>query len=465
LWANPESNSRFLERACACGYKILCKLESHAAEVGLAYRLFQAIFRNRQLGHFPVTRGFENLWDFFEFDARRRRVTLLTPGYSTEQTEMRGGESPKATAVRQILSTFPPGTGASPSGIIKALQQAATVRVGKVQGGEPSVVRIDCLPNRGVVDLAMVDGLERPDIDLYGNFRKVCGALIDGPCYIDEERTMKGTEEGEEKKDEAYEAEVRRFRKAYSHFLRRMTNAMSQRSASDFDQWLRVECQHGFRRLIGHEYDAVDAEWRCYPELTPRTMFRLLLWTSSQMVARCYGALMLVAWLDFANNPQLHPSPAEQVLFRQLHAPQLYLAGLPLAFLGRPQLRWIASPLLDLWNREAFEPNAYDPLTDLLGIYGILAESRRLADRRLKQAKGKPEMQLEAANLLPARDSGAELIDKPPLLMSTQCSACGNTLRPQGVTDPWPPEWFVAEFYCPGCGVPKLYRVPRGVVE
>jgi hypothetical protein len=66
----------------------------------------------------------------------------------------------------------------------------------------------------------------------------------------------------------------------------------------------------------------------------------LLLWSAYQAAARCFGALMLVIWLDFCDDRDLSPTPAKQQLFSQIHRPQFYLGGLPLAFFFPSQLIW-----------------------------------------------------------------------------------------------------------------------------
>jgi hypothetical protein len=467
-WMHLEDESQFLERTCACGYKILSQLESHPKETAFAYRLYQAVFHNRRLGHLAVTRKFKNLWDFFEFDPRRRRVTLLTPGHSTEHSQMHEGEDVKAAAVRLIRSTFPVGTKLSPSGIIEMLQRSAIPPAVTMQEGEgPLTVAFDRLPARSGIDLVLVDGLQRErPVKLSSIFGCVCSALIDGPCYIDDERKLEGKSAGDETRDENYAMQVREFREAYLHFLMRILSALHRKPLSDFDRWLRVESEHGFRRLLYRDY-ALKAVPERYPEFTPKTMFRMLLWHSYQMMARCYGALMLVAWLDFCNDRQLQPSLVEQILFRQLHAPQLYLAGLPLDFLGGPQIRWIVRPLLDLWNQEIFEPEAYDRLTDLLGIYGFLAAVRREADRRLQaERKTKAEKQLGEADEPPSpnrirRAEPGEI----RLLTGNKCPTCGNGLSPIQVIDDSPQEWFAAEFYCRVCCAKELYRISRSATS
>ena len=91
---------------------------------------------------------------------------------------------------------------------------------------------------------------------------------------------------------------------------------------------------------------------------------------------------MFVAWLHFSLEKEL--DPVESELFRQMNLPQVYLGGLPLAFLNRSQLRWISPTLLDNWSNWRFEPEEYDRVTKMLGVFGDLVRNRRYADQRMK---------------------------------------------------------------------------------
>src|SRR5437588_800901 len=81
---------------------------------------------------------------------------------------------------------------------------------------------------------------------------------------------------------------------------------------------------------------------------------------------------------------EIPPTPEELWLFPQFHFRQVFLAGLPLAFLP-PQLRqWVWRPLIDLWDRTTYIHAAYDRVADVLGLYREAFCSRRDADRRRK---------------------------------------------------------------------------------
>src|SRR5262249_3255922 len=146
---------------------------------------------------------------------------------------------------------------------------------------------------------------------------------------------------------------------------------------------LKVESGQGFLRLFpgAHRLHGVAREMA---RGMAQGFYRMQLWTSYQVMARCFGALMLVLWRDLSDDEYLQPSPLQKQLFSQLHRPQFYLGGLPLAFFSRPQLGWVIAPLLELWGQELLDPEAYDALNTLLGIYGETASLRRQVDRDSK---------------------------------------------------------------------------------
>jgi hypothetical protein len=202
---------------------------------------------------------------------------------------------------------------------------------------------------------------------------------------------------------------------------------------------------------------------------------------------------MLVVWMDFCDDSNLRPSAIERLLFRQLHAPQFYLAGLPLAFFTRAQLQWFLKPLLELWGREKFDPEHYDSLTVLLGIAGNTDANRRAIDRtwkaeqrrkdRVEKERRTPErggrvtagkveagpqtgqgLAPEAANTVEGssspRDSAdrvssdpAVFLDRPedfPIRSSNLCPTCQNPLVQ--ISEPLIKEfWAIVEVECTHC--------------
>ena len=161
-----------------------------------------------------------------------------------------------------------------------------------------------------------------------------------------------------------------------------LLNAARTKTPRAFDSWLAKVREHRYLALVGGTRLSGDAREEASAQA--QRIYCALLWLAYQRMARCYAALMLLVSLDADLNEDLKLTAEERWLFRQWHFPQLYLAGLPLDFLGKAQLRWVIPRLHRLWANRVLEAEQYDVLTDLLGIYGALVLNRREADRREK---------------------------------------------------------------------------------
>jgi hypothetical protein len=193
-----------------------------------------------------------------------------------------------------------------------------------------------------------------------------------------------------------------------------------------------------------------------------RRFYGDLLWLGYQLASRCYGAWAMLAYLDFSLSAEVAATPAERVLFRQLHYRQTYLAALPLAFLGRPQTRWIWPTISDLWRRGVFRPEPYDRAADMLGQYGYAVRNRRRVDRDRKR-RMRREALGEGAEGAAAMRRWQEGLDRPdddlPLLRGRSCPGCGHPLalvRSLGAREAGR---VAAEFRCDGCDEVKEYLV------
>ena len=173
---------------------------------------------------------------------------------------------------------------------------------------------------------------------------------------------------------------------------------------------------------------------------------------------------MLVAWLDFCGDERIGPDAVEQALFRRMHAPQYYLAGLPVAFLGPSQLRFIAEPLLlDVWSpTKILRRDAYLPLADLLSCYAFLSSQRRAADREEKEAAEnamKAIHQESSDELVAPEESELDAIEAFPMLSSHNCPTCGRRLQCEKALQV-PKDGIIAvRFYCARCDNYQSNRV------
>ena len=191
-------------------------------------------------------------------------------------------------------------------------------------------------------------------------------------------------------------------------------------------------------------------------------------------MARYYGALMLLAFIDFGmNNTDGQPSLFEKWMFRQWHFPQLYLAGLPLDFLDRPQLRWIIHALHELWKKGETSSELYDGLTDLLAFFGLLVRERRQADRnqkpkaRLVTVGDQKQLAEGNADLNEVRGIAESTgivneeaaADGPVMLTSKQCPCCGEDLDWPQDSKPLGNGRVRASFFCSNCEGVRTYEV------
>lgn len=447
-WTKEKAQSQFLKRACACGHKILVALDALDPGLREAFPLFQSVFRNRHAGHIQVSRQFANLLDFVDLDPSRTSPGLITSDFETPFV-------PWSDDLREMVrDLFSQALQEKPSRLDantfietyqKHVNDQYASRTHKIQP-DPMQIRLDRLFGKCHLDLFFTDGLVRhAEFDLGYAMEKVRRSMIYGPC------TAMDFGQGVEDK-------------GYRHFCSRIFDAAKSSTVRDFDKWLRNQRQHGYVNLLEGSSGRGGGQKEEIRERTTR-MFCALLWQSYQEMARCYGALMLVVWLDLCLEFKL--TTVEEILFRQLSFPQLYLGGIPLAFLGRSQLRWIAAPLLNNWRDWSFEPEAYDVLTELLGTYADLVSARRDADRRTKTVPLKDAIDsvaIDAINSAATKDTMNESFElnepgKYPELATTLCPKCGGDLRPEEILGSLRDGWLLVDMDCPKCGRVFRFRV------
>lgn len=366
----------FLDAACHHGYKILSVLEQHTPEDRDFYRLARAIFRNRDAGHSRITREFKSVLDFVEFSPGKSSV-LIVPGLDggTIRSDSHGGKGVQQRA-REFMKSALDLTDIVPAKKPRGFSDVLTAIERMVRGTSTQDLRqllesgisfpLDKLPGRGDLDLLFTDGwlLRTPQWNWQQTKQKVRSALIYEPDF---EAGQKGA-----LVDEEILSAVRRLDQALSDL----------RNPRDFDRWLTGVREHGYLSLI--RGTNLKGERKKAASRRANRIFCDLTWMSYELMARCYGALMLIVFLDFCVSAEREPSPEERKLFRQMHFPQIILAGLPLDFLNRPQLRWVARTLQDCWCDEDFGLKHSQDVSDLLGVFGVVVRERRHSDRTRK---------------------------------------------------------------------------------
>ena len=168
-------------------------------------------------------------------------------------------------------------------------------------------------------------------------------------------------------------------------------------TAEQLDVWLKRTREDGYVRLIRGGRQLPDYDRQVARELVGQ-MMRTLLWWAYRSMAHCYGVLMSMIAIDLMEADH-RPSLLEGLLFRLEHCQVDFLAGLPLDFLGRAQLRWIVR----VWQKgvltgltrahvqgQDFSSDTFLQIPRLLGIYTVLDRGRRDADRRIKELEDAP---------------------------------------------------------------------------
>jgi hypothetical protein len=453
LWLQNKP-TRFLERACAFGYKVLVEVDPASAEDRDVYKLCQALFRNRGEGHDIVGRMFSCAADFVDYSPGRP-PRLIIPGLGADAAEHAppAGETAHQAAnrlLREALGQGGKGTAGKRSGafsrVLAAYERLLEVPPPPEHGGTRRAsycFPIDKLPGRSKVDLLFTDGIIRGAPWKGENATdRVRSSLIYGPLTLkDQEAAVRDPD--------------------FRRFARELGEAARARDGRAFDEWLKNMRQHGFRSLVGGT--RLTGTAREEATARGRKFYGMLLWLAYERMSRCYGALMMLAFVDFCLAGEGERDPEERWLFRQWHLPQLHLAGLPLDFLCKPQLRWVIPGLQRLWWGGVVEPERYDLASDLLGVYGALVRERREADRRTKAAPARTYTTPAGSQVL--SDQEAKIDDWPldpvEVLSSPGCPVCGETLQlsDSGTPDLSERSRARVPLYCPACDVDRLFEV------
>jgi hypothetical protein len=453
LWLKNEP-TRFLEEACAFGYKVLTEIDPPSADDRDIYKLCQPLFRNRHEGHARVGQQFGSALDFVDFGPGGP-PRLLTPGLGEDAAEHApaAGTTVRREADRLLREALGQGgkgaSGKRPRPLPRV--RAAYERLLEVpppperegDGRASYYSPIDEMPGRGEVDLLFTDGLIR-------------GAPWDGVKAADRVRSslIYGPVTSEDEKAAVNDPDFKRF-------VRKLGEAARARGGRAFDEWLKDVQQHGHLSLVGGS--GLKGTAREEAAARARRLFSLKLWKAYQGMSRCYGALMLLAYVDFCLAGEGERDDEEKWLFRQWHFPQLHLAALPLDFLGRPQLRWVIPTLHRLWWGGVVAPERYDVVTDLLSVYGALVRERREADRRTKAAPARTYTTPAGPEVFSDLEAKEDYLPPDPVrvLSSPDCPVCGEKLQLSDSGTPDLSERSRARLplYCPGCDVDREYVV------
>ena len=410
----PELGTQFLLRACKYGYKWLAELEKHSEADAQTYGMYHALFRNRHAGHIGISREFASPREYVDFSPDQGQPSLITPGLESIPTrEQNVGHTQSQTALRMLRDAMLNTSGESTKHVMTYYRKLFFSGRRPRPAGEgvnEMYLPIDTLPGRSDLDLKFTDGNYRTTGhprwgDTVATVRQ---SLMYGPCS---NADFAGIFDGTDR---------------FCFCIAQIRHAYLNRRPQDFDRWLKNVREHGFLALI-KDGRQLCGEERKQAMVVAKTMFCRLLWSAYQAMARCYGVLMLLISLHLAFDEEIKATPVEELIFRSLHLPQIYLAGLPLSFLTRSQMRWIIVPLHTLWRDERFDSEAYDPLTALLGVFGQLLQQRRTADRKMKAGVKRHEHS-EVDHLRAEEEESDLVLNASQWDGSTKCKTCRQPL-------------------------------------
>ena len=169
---------------------------------------------------------------------------------------------------------------------------------------------------------------------------------------------------------------VERTGEYFDRFVNHMLRAGEKLTDKEFEAWRQNWWQHGC---------SIKGDSRGQSESSnqlARDCYSLLLWTSCQALAHCFGVLMKLIEIAFLQQKKT-PTLDEWEIFRRMNFPQWHLAGLPIWFLGRPQQLFIASDLYTYWINSMSDASTIASGVRILhdlDVYARLVRQRHEAD-------------------------------------------------------------------------------------
>src|ERR1017187_784673 len=167
-WFHNE-DSDFLDKACEAGCKILGKLEKHTVREQQRYRLFAALFRNRDRGHGAIGRQFNYPLDYLNAS----KSNLITPGLEASLApSLLEKLSPRQKAnllLHEALKECGKTNERNQLKLIDVIEFYSLPIMARAlheqsRTKENGCFRIDTLPGRSTFDLFFTGGLERSSL-------------------------------------------------------------------------------------------------------------------------------------------------------------------------------------------------------------------------------------------------------------------------------------------------------------
>lgn len=438
------------------GIPILCRMEEAAAALHAAdpaapvvtavprkgYEFYHAIHAQRLAGRYALKRDFRHLCELVNLAERNSDDSSLLLELSRKNDDGKPRNQRPTDLLRELAEA---GGGVPPlevvDRLIRMVQEVYRDNPDHVPLGE-DVFPIWMLPGRNAVDAVLVDGIvrawDRKQVELV--WRAVASSLLDGynPFTV--------------------ESDLGAAQDFYSGLMKRLIGAFESKPRAAFRGWLTEERKRGFVRISPKERAGKPLRTDEHRDLGTRS-FKHLLWLSTQAMSRATGALTAVAFADFCESQLILPDAREQILFAKMHMPQYALAGLPLTFFGRPQLRWVLEPLLEVWAETNPDPTHELAVAKLLGSYGALTGTRRGLDRnrsRLRREKKSVTSETNQASQIesaetPEMEPYVGQIDGLSVFRGTTCDHCRGKLKNDPTTSGAVPGGVVIRVFCTRC--------------
>lgn len=440
--------SAFLNKICECGFKALRLFEASRSLQQTEPEPWLSLFRNRNAGHFRVARELRTLADLVVDDGSAQQLELVVPGFPAADrkfgaTTLTGFKKRQIAAWRLLKSNEPYRACRTAQDVFKVQQeQASRQPLLEILKSREQFFE---LPGYSPLDEVLIAGAR--DGDYAAEFLRtqhwVVGAMING--------FDPGPDCGE----------VEEHREEFVHFMDRIGKKTVNCNAKEFDAWLRHSREHGFVRLLPPNSRIPGRKG------TATAFFRIALWFAYAMVARAYGAVMLIAWMDFCDDGLITPTAVEQMLFQNMHCPQYGLGGIPISFLGPPH--WLFAG--ELLNKFLSEDDIHDRdvvvrrLALRLREFSRVNSERRTADREVKRARRRRRLGEEPVQRFPSDDASEPAFNhgdnirqestSPGVLSSPQCEKCKKKkvlqLARRGKVPVDGKIWV--ELYCKDCDV------------
>jgi len=389
-----------------------------------------AIFKSRHDGHQGVKRNFYRVDDFYGTEQNRKKDDFLVPGFNPP-IKKHGSKQTSDHIINHIIESVPDDPISTSS---------------EKKADAPSNFPIFL---RTVLDFILIQGFNSED-SLASGVQIEQNACKIAPALINEIDLAKDLSFAEDNFDD------------YKHFLSRLTEKYSSEPA-EFQSWLKGERENGYIRLLPGHHKLNGADRTSAIEKGKR-FFRVILWTSFQLMSRAYGVAVLQQWTSLSNTKCVSPSNKEVLAFWSLHAPRSDHGGIPIWFFGPNVIRWYIKVFTDLVKKAPHKIS--NRLTFLIALYGATARNRREVDVRKKRIIDKSDLSRKMRYFKSSKKSSEpheeiedDIAETYQEIHSDICHCGGKLIR---LEKPMESEsWFIVETECDRCYQEKTYRVSR----